>query len=234
MAAAAADEPRRNRIAVMHGVNLDMLGRRDPAHYGSSRSRELEQRIEAFARELELERRCFQTNSEGEFVEHLHQLPAQADGVIVNPGAWTHYSWAIHDALELTGLPAVEVHLSDVDDRDPWRTDLGLRDLCSRASAGQGPEGYRRGACRLCRRRSRMSPRVSRLERLAQELRERDARTPDRQRGREPPLPDRLHRLKRRGRDRRRRPASAPLLHRLPLRDPGGAGGRPAPLERES
>ncbi|MCL2418903.1 MAG: 3-dehydroquinate dehydratase, partial [Conexibacteraceae bacterium] len=110
-----------NRIEVMHGVNLDQLGRRDPTHYGSLDLAELETRIEAWATDLGLSVSFFQSNHEGEFVEHLHSLPGVADAVVLNPGAWTHYAYALHDALELTGLPAVEVHLSAVDQREQWR-----------------------------------------------------------------------------------------------------------------
>ena len=108
----------RNRVEVMHGVNLDQLGRRDPAHYGRVTLEELERSITEAARELGLEVRFFQTNHEGEFVEHLHRLDGLADAIVLNPGAWTHYSYAIRDALELAGLPAIEVHLSDVDSRE--------------------------------------------------------------------------------------------------------------------
>src|SRR5205807_10450956 len=90
----------RNRIEVMHGVNLDQLGRRDPAHYGGITLNELERRISDSAAELGLETRFFQTNHEGEFVEHLHRMAGLADGIVLNPGAWTHYSYAIRDALE--------------------------------------------------------------------------------------------------------------------------------------
>src|SRR5918912_2696874 len=105
----------------MHGVNLDQLGRRERAHYGSLTLAELELKIAAAATELGLETRFFQSNDEGEFVERLHKLEGLADAILLNPGAWTHYSYAIHDALELTQLPAVEVHLSDVEAREPWR-----------------------------------------------------------------------------------------------------------------
>ena len=109
------------RVYVLHGVNLDMLGRRDPAHYGSLTLPELEGRIGEWAGELGLEAVCRQTNSEGEYVEWLHEALDHADAVIVNPGAWTHYSYAIRDALELLEAPVVEVHLSDVDAREEWR-----------------------------------------------------------------------------------------------------------------
>jgi len=141
--------PVRNRVAVFHGVNLDMLGRRDPAHYGTLTLAELEHRVTQFGRELELEVSCFQTNSEAEFVTRLHKLPARADGVLINPGAWTHYAWSIHDALEIAGLPAVEVHLSNIDEREPWRSVSVVRDLVLACVSGQGVEGYREALVRL-------------------------------------------------------------------------------------
>jgi 3-dehydroquinate dehydratase II len=132
-----------NRVEVMHGVNLDQLGRRDQAHYGTLTLEELERRIDGAARELGLEPRFFHTNHEGSFVEHLHGLRDEADAIVLNPGAWTHYSYAIRDALELTSLPAVEVHLSDVDSREPWRRQSVISDLCIARVAGRGPDGYR-------------------------------------------------------------------------------------------
>ena len=140
----------RNRVEVMHGVNLDQLGRRDPAHYGAVTLDELELRIRDAASELGLEVRFFQTNHEGKFVEHLHRLDGLADGIVLNPGAWTHYSYAIRDALELAGLPAVEVHLSDVDRREPWRRHSVITELCIARVAGKGPDGYRDALERLC------------------------------------------------------------------------------------
>jgi 3-dehydroquinate dehydratase II len=133
----------RNRIEVMHGVNLDQLLRRNPIHYGDMSFDELERWISAAAADLGLETRFFQTNHEGDFVEHLHRLEGMVDGVILNPGSWTHYSYAIRDALELAGLPAVEVHLSDVDSREEWRRKSVIRDLCIARVAGKGRDGYR-------------------------------------------------------------------------------------------
>jgi 3-dehydroquinate dehydratase-2 len=133
----------RNRIEVMHGVNLDQLGRRDPLHYGDLSFVELERQISLTAEELGLTTRFFQTNHEGEFVEHLHKLEGMADGVLLNPGSWTHYSYAIRDALEITGLPAVEIHLSDVDSREEWRRHSVIADLVIARVAGKGPAGYR-------------------------------------------------------------------------------------------
>jgi 3-dehydroquinate dehydratase-2 len=139
----------RNRIEIMHGVNLDQLGRRDPAQYGTLTLDELEVRIGSAAQDLGLVPRFFRTNHEGEFVERLHRLDGLADGVVLNPGAWTHYSYAIRDALELTELPAVEVHLSDVDHREAWRRESVIGELCLARIAGKGPAGYRDALERL-------------------------------------------------------------------------------------
>jgi 3-dehydroquinate dehydratase-2 len=133
----------RGRIAVMHGVNLDQLGRRPAAHYGSLTLGQLEVRVGEYADELGLDVQFFQTNHEGQFVEELHRLEDTVDGLLLNPGAWTHYSWAIRDALEVAGLPAVEVHLSDVDAREAWRRVSVIGDLCVATVAGKGPDGYR-------------------------------------------------------------------------------------------
>ncbi len=133
----------RNRVAVLHGVNFDILDRRDPEVYGGLSLAQLEQRISGWARELGLEPIFFQTNHEGEFVEYLHRLPDLADSSLVNAGAWTHYSRAIADALDVARLPAVEVHLSDVENRDDWRRDSVFDGLVLAKISGKGPDGYR-------------------------------------------------------------------------------------------
>lgn len=141
-----------NRVAVLHGVNFDVLERRDPAIYGGLSLSELEHGIQRAARDLGLEAIFFQTNAEGEFVEYLHRAPELADAILVNAGAWTHYSRAIADALELTGLPAVEVHLSDVDARQDWRRVSVFDGLVLAKIAGKGPEGYREALAVLAQR----------------------------------------------------------------------------------
>ncbi len=133
----------------MHGVNLNLLGERDPLHYGTLTLADLEAQIVAWASELDLSASFFQTNAESEYVERLHALRGQVDGMILNPGSWTHYAYAIHDALELTGLPAVEVHLSDVQSREPWRRISVIGDLCLATYSGMGPDGYRLALERL-------------------------------------------------------------------------------------
>jgi 3-dehydroquinate dehydratase II len=139
----------RNRVAVMHGVNLDMLDRRPAEHYGGLTFTRLETRIDHFARELGLDARFFQTNHEGEYVEELHKASDYADALLLNPGAWTHYAWSLRDAVELTGLPAVEVHLSDVKQREPFRAVSVLADVCVASVSGQGVDGYRAALERL-------------------------------------------------------------------------------------
>jgi 3-dehydroquinate dehydratase II len=132
-----------NRIAVLHGVNFDVLDRRDPAIYGGLSLAELEAKISGWAHELGLEPIFFQTNAEGEFCEYLHRSADLADAAIVNAGAWTHYSRAIADALELAKLPAVEVHLSDVEARQGWRKLSVFDGLVLAKVSGKGPDGYR-------------------------------------------------------------------------------------------
>ena len=139
----------RNRIQVMHGVNLDQIGRRDPAHYGELTFRQLEQAIDVVADELGLDARFFQTNSESEFVEHLHRVADVADGIVLNAGAWSHYSRAIGEALAFAGLPAVEVHLSDVMAREDWRHVSVLSEHCIATISGKGVDGYREALERL-------------------------------------------------------------------------------------
>jgi 3-dehydroquinate dehydratase-2 len=133
----------RDRVEIMHGANLDQIGRRDPQHYGGGTFAELERRLGEFAREVGLVPRFFQSNHEGEFIEHLHRLEGLADAIIVNAGAWTHYSWAIRDALEFSGLPAVEIHLSDVMKREEWRHVSVFDGLCIATISGRGVDGYR-------------------------------------------------------------------------------------------
>ena len=141
----------RTRVEIMHGVNLDQLGRRDPRHYGGIGLTELELQISAAAAELGLTVSFFQSNHEGEFVEHLHRLEGLSDGIVLNAGAWSHYSYAIRDALELAALPTVEVHLSDIANREPWRRETVFGGLCLEQISGQGPHGYRLALERLAR-----------------------------------------------------------------------------------
>jgi 3-dehydroquinate dehydratase-2 len=143
-----------NRIEVMHGVNLDVLERRPSEHYGRLSLTELEVRVKGFAHELGFEPTFSQTNHEGEFCELLHRAPEMVDALIVNPGAWTHYSYAIRDALEVAALPAVEVHLSAVDQREEWRRHSVISDVCIGTVSGEGVDGYRHALALLKERLS--------------------------------------------------------------------------------
>jgi len=132
-----------NRVAVLHGVNFDVLERRDPAVYGGLSLHQLEAKVGHWAHELGLEAIFFQTNAEGEFCEYLHRVPELADAALLNAGAWTHYSRAIADALAIAAVPTVEVHLSDVEARDDWRKLSVFDGLVLAKIAGKGPDGYR-------------------------------------------------------------------------------------------
>src|SRR4029450_6888598 len=130
------------RVEVLNGVNLDVLGRRDPETYGGMSLNELESRIYVWAKELGLGVRCRQTNDEGQYGEWLHETMDQSDGVVVNPAAWTHYSYAIRDAVELIEAPGVEVHLSNVEERAEGRRVSVIAALVAKRVIGKGPDGY--------------------------------------------------------------------------------------------
>jgi len=128
---------------LLHGVNLDMLGRRDPAVYGSMTLGELEAYVARHGEQQGFTVYSFQTNFEGELVEKIHQLAVDgADAAIINPGAWTHYSYALHDALELVAAPVAEVHLSDVESREDWRRVSVIGDVVDVRISGKGAAGY--------------------------------------------------------------------------------------------
>jgi 3-dehydroquinate dehydratase II len=139
----------KNRVAVLHGVNLDALDRRPAEHYGGLTFTQLETRIDRFARELGLYARFFQSNHEGEFVEEIHKAPDYADGLLLNPGAWTHYAWSLRDAVEVAGLPMVEVHLSDVQAREEFRRVSVFEGVSLAKVSGKGVDGYREALAAL-------------------------------------------------------------------------------------
>ena len=140
------------RVDILNGVNLDVVGRRDPELYGGQTIQELETRIYAWASELGLRVRCRQTNSEGEYVNWCHEAMDNADALVVNPGAWSHYSYAIRDAIDLFSGPVVEVHLSNVDEREEWRRVSVIADLAALRVIGKGPDGYREALAFLARK----------------------------------------------------------------------------------
>ena len=131
------------QVLVLNGANLDTLARRDPAIYGGVSLNELESRIYGWAHALDISARCRQSNSEGEYIDWIHDSYDNVDGVIVNPGAWSHYSYAIRDALELLTVPFVEVHLSNIEGREEWRRHSVVADLAALRVIGKGPDGYR-------------------------------------------------------------------------------------------
>jgi 3-dehydroquinate dehydratase-2 len=130
------------KVLVLNGVNLDVLDRRDATMYGGLSLSELETKIYAWARDLGATARCRQTNNEGQYVEWCHEALEWAEGVVVNPGAWSHYSYAIYDALELLEVPLVEVHLSNIEEREDWRRDSVIAPLAAKRILGKGPDGY--------------------------------------------------------------------------------------------
>jgi 3-dehydroquinate dehydratase-2 len=141
------------QVHVLNGVNLDMLGHRDPAVYGGISIGELETQVYAWARELDVSARCQHTNHEGEYIDWIHNAHGNVDGLIVNPGAWSHYSYAIHDALDILEVPIVEVHLSNIEEREEWRRHSVIADLAAHRVIGKGPDGYREALVYLADRR---------------------------------------------------------------------------------
>jgi 3-dehydroquinate dehydratase-2 len=131
------------QVVVLNGVNLNALADRDSDLYGGVGLDDLETKIYAWGRELGCSVRCLQTNSEGQFIDWCHDARSWAKGVIVNPGAWTHYSYAIRDALELFKVPVVEVHLSDIEKSEAWRRVSVIADVVTERVIGKGPDGYR-------------------------------------------------------------------------------------------
>ncbi len=139
---------------LLHGVNLNMLGRRDPTHYGTLTLPQLEALVTTHAEARGFELRCFQSNHEGALVEKLHEIAADGAGaVIINPGAWTHYSYAIRDALELVSAPIAEVHLSAIDEREGWRRRSVIADVATVRVSGKGADGYLEAVDLLLRNR---------------------------------------------------------------------------------
>jgi 3-dehydroquinate dehydratase II len=141
------------QVVVLNGANLNAIGDRDPELYGGIGYSELETRIYAWAKELGCSVRCLQTNSEGQFIDWCHEARRSANGLIVNPGAWTHYSYAIRDALELWSSPVVEVHLSDIEKREEWRRVSVIADVVTERVIGKGPDGYREALVFLAHKR---------------------------------------------------------------------------------
>ncbi len=141
-------KPRRRLLVVLHGANLDLLGERPVAHYGRITLPELEELVASEAARWGWDCLCRQTNHEGEYIELIHQH-RHADALLVNPGAWTHYSYAIRDALELVQAPIAEVHLSDITKREPWRRHSVISEVVTFTISGKGADGYLEAVRRL-------------------------------------------------------------------------------------
>ena len=137
------------RVSVLNGANLNALDARNPELYGGISLSELETRIYAWGRELGLTVRCLQTNHECQCIDWCHEAYTSAGGRVVNPGAWTHYSYAIRDALEFAPFPVVEVHLSDISVREEWRRTSVIEDVVTARVLGRGPDGYREALAHL-------------------------------------------------------------------------------------
>ena len=131
------------KILVLHGINLDQFGKRDPAQYGTVTLAEIDAKLQALGRELGAEVETFQTNFEGAMAERIHRAHADAvDAVVINAGAWTHYSWGLRDALAILACPIVEVHMSNIHAREPWRHHSVFAEIARGQICGFGVDSY--------------------------------------------------------------------------------------------
>ena len=137
------------RIQIIHGPNLNLLGQREPDLYGRITLVEIDQRLRAYAAKVHIELRACQSNCEGAMIDTIHQAAEWANGLVINPGAYTHYSYAIRDAITSVGLPAVEVHLSNIHAREPFRHTSVIAPVCVGQIAGFGWQSYRLGLAGL-------------------------------------------------------------------------------------
>jgi len=128
---------------MLHGVNHDMFGKRDPEQYGTITLDEINEKMDKLAEQLRVEVETFQTNYEGGMIEKIHQtFLEEADGVIINAGAWTHYSYAIRDALAMLTVPIVEIHMSNIHSRESFREKSVFADIVTGQVSGFGEESY--------------------------------------------------------------------------------------------
>ena len=132
------------RVLVVNGPNLNLLGTRRPEVYGTTTLGELEEMCRQWGTELGCSVSVFQSNHEGAIIDRLHEAIGRCDGIVINPGALTHYSYALHDAIEALNIPTVEVHISNIAARESWRAVSVIAPVCVASITGQGVEGYRR------------------------------------------------------------------------------------------
>ena len=133
------------KLLLMNGPNLNLLGQREPEVYGTTTLADIEADTVAYARAHGADMDCFQSNHEGELSDEIHASQGVDDGIVYNPGAHTHYSYALHDAISSVTTPVVEVHISDISKREEFRRHSVLADACIGQIKGLGPEGYLRG-----------------------------------------------------------------------------------------
>ncbi len=131
-------------LLIVHGPNLNLLGEREPEVYGNESLKELNESIEKFASKMGLQVKCFQSNHEGALIDFIHEQRNWTHGIVINPGALTHYSYALRDSLTAVNLPVIEVHLSDINQREEFRKTSVIKDVCEKQITGLGKEGYLR------------------------------------------------------------------------------------------
>lgn len=131
------------KILMLHGINHNMFGKRDPVQYGTITLAEIDERLRAVGRELNVEIDSFQTNHEGEMCERIHKAFTESvDAVLINAGAWTHYSYGIRDALAILTVPVVEVHMSNIHAREPFRHHSVFAEVVKGQICGFGVDSY--------------------------------------------------------------------------------------------
>ena len=131
------------QVLILNGPNLNLLGTREPEIYGTGTLRQLENQCRRWGQALGLSVSTAQSNHEGELIDHLHNSIGRYGGIVINPGALSHYSYALHDAIKAIGLPVVEVHISDISKREKWRRNSVISAACTTTISGQGTDGYR-------------------------------------------------------------------------------------------